>query len=800
MKFTEELPRILVVDDKQQNRLLITTYLETLDVIMEEAASGSECLNLLEKNSYSLIILDVQMPGMDGFEVLEKMRSRKETADIPVVLISAIFDSEQYIIKGIESGAIDYIVKPVNITILCRKVSNFLNLYEKQKKLDRLVQELEITNARLKENEKKLKKITDSANDAIILLNSNYRIRFWNKTSKKYFGYSKYEIIYEDFFEKLIAPRSQESLREYFNALFEEDSLSQISTIRLSGKKKPGTEFPIELSLAYFHTVNNEINYTVIIRDITRRLKMEKDALKAKELHEANKLMKEFIDSVSHELRTPMNAILGISNMLLKYNADNLTKKQFEGLEIINQSGSRLLDMINDVLDLSRIDSQKEQVKNERFNLDEFLASLHSIILSLIDTKKIKFYIRKSTGLPEYIVADAKKLNQILTNILGNSVKFTHKGSIHLYIHEIENKLYFEITDTGIGIAKKHLTSIFDKFKQIDNSIAKEYKGTGLGLNISKKLIEMMGGEIKAESQINVGTTMKFYIPLADHGNLEKKTGKKKEIKKAKSFQTIEIKDLSSPLAIVIDNNTENLFLYTNVLNSKGFEALSFDNTKEGLKSVLRYLPDLIILKYEMPGIHGHTFIQEINKEKELCEIPVLLITSGNNIKQKGLNKNSRIVSEPTKEDQFSKFISNTKVKRKDLPVRDRLIFYEKENNLKKWITKKDKCFQNESCERSKVILARRKIRNLFLDGIDLKGENFRLLKWIQQNNKYLPENLIVVLPDRPFDIISEEIAKTPNCHSLELQKLSDQDSFETAVKELVSSGAKESETKLSAK
>jgi len=310
----------------------------------------------------------------------------------------------------------------------------------------------------------------------------------------------------------------------------------------------------------------------------------------------------------------------------------------------------------------------------------------------------------------------------------------------------------------------------------------------------------MMGGEIKAESQLNVGTTMKFYIPLTEPINPEKKTRKKKEVKKSKSFQTIEIKDLSSPLAIVIDNNKENLFLYTSVLNSKGFETLSYNNTKEGLKSVQRYLPDLIILKYEMPGIHGHTFIQEINKEKELCEIPVLLITTGNNIKQKGLNKDSRIVSEATKEDQFSRFISNTKVKSKDLPVRERLILYEKENHLKEWITKKDKCYQNESWERSKVILARRKIKNLLLDGLDLKGENFRLLKWMQRNNKYLPENLIVVLPDQPFDVISEEITNTPNCHSLELQKLHDQDSFETALKELVSSGAKESKTKLSAK
>ena len=195
MDINEELPRILVVDDKQQNRMLITEYLESLDVIIEEAASGQECLNLLSQNTYSLIILDVQMPGLDGFEVLEKMREKEETAEIPVVLISAIFDSEEHIIKGIEKGAIDFITKPVNITILSRKVSNFLKLYKKQKKLDKLNQDLELINNRLKENEKRFKKITQSANESIIVLNSKYEMRSWNKASSKFCGRSKDEMI-----------------------------------------------------------------------------------------------------------------------------------------------------------------------------------------------------------------------------------------------------------------------------------------------------------------------------------------------------------------------------------------------------------------------------------------------------------------------------------------------------------------------------------------------------------------------------------------------------------------------------
>lgn len=779
MKFIEELPRILVVDDREQNRMLITEYLESLDVIIDEAASGEACLDLLEQNPYSLIILDIQMPGMDGFEVLEKMRSDPETADIPVVLISAIFDSEEHIIRGIESGAIDFISKPVNITILSRKVSNFLDLYQKQRKLDRLVRELETTNDRLKENEKKFKKITHSANEAIIVLNSEYKVRFWNKASSNFFGYSKFEMILEDFFERLIAPGSHAPLKEYFSSLFDDDSISQISTIRLSGMNKQGTEFPIELSLAYFKTANDEINYTVIIRDITRRAMMEKEALKAKELHESNKLMKEFIDSVSHELRTPMNAILGISNMLLKYNSENLTEKQLEGLEIINQSGTRLLDMINDVLDLSRIEAKKETVINERFNLDNFLASLQTIVISLINKKKLKFYIRKSAKLPEFLTTDAKKLNQILTNILGNAVKFTHKGSIHLFIHEIENKLYFEVTDTGIGIAEQNLSEIFDRFRQIDNSQSKEYKGTGLGLNICKRLVYLMGGEIRVESKLNIGTTMKFYIPLADQEMKMNEDDKPGRINKSEADH---IKDYEAPLAIVVDNDKKNQFLYCNILESKGFETFGYNNSKEGLKEIKRYLPDLIILKFEMPKMHGHKIMNVLKNDEELKKIPVFIRTSGEKIDLAGLNKSSKIFYEAAKNDLLKETISGIKAEKINIKRSSKLILYDREDHLKEMISEKDNSFQNDLVDASSLMLARRKAKMLILDGLDMQGENLKLLKWVQLNKEYMPEWIWIVLREKPFNILVEEIGKISNCKILDLQKIVSLNSLDQAI------------------
>jgi PAS domain S-box-containing protein len=659
----KEKPRILVVDDQVQNRLLVVEYLEILDVIVDEAASGKECLEKLNKNEYLLVILDVQMPIMDGFKVLELMQQDPRLANIPVVFVSAVFDSEDYILKGIEKGAIDYIVKPINPSILKTKVQNFINLYEKQQTLDQLVRSLESINKRLQYSEKKLKRITQSARDAIILLDKDFKVKFWNRASNQIFGYSRYEVLFENFIDYTIAESSKDSFMEYIDLLQKGNGKSYLGSIRIIGKNKNNEEFPIELSLASFTEVSGEINYTVVIRDITKRIQMEKEALKTKELRESNRVMKEFMDSVSHEIRTPMNAILGISNMLTKYGAENLTSKQREGLEIINQSGARLLDLINDILDLSRIDANRASVNNEIIELDKFLATMHSMVLSLIGNRPIKFHIRKSSGVPNKIYSDQKKLNQILTNLLGNAAKFTRQGKIILFIHYVENKIYFEVSDTGVGIAEEYLESIFERFQQIDNSETKEFEGTGLGLNICKKLIILMGGEIRAESELGKGTVMKFYIPVL---NLEEKVVEEGINTEKEHITNERIKEINveAPLAIIIHDDEENLFWYANLLKTKGIESLPCNSSGEALQTINHYKPDLILLKIEMPKIHGASIITEISRDPELKNIPVIAISHVQELSIKETSEQFILLNEPVDEVMILKAIEDLNVKR----------------------------------------------------------------------------------------------------------------------------------------
>ena len=745
---------ILVVDDREENRILLREYLDELNVNIDEAESGSVCLEKLKQKEYTLVILDVQMPYMDGYTVLDNMRASDEFRNIPVILVSTVFSSEEHVLRGIEGGAIDFIVKPINHDILTSKVNNFIRFYERQKKLDQMIRSLEEMNQRLRENERKFKRITQSASDAIILLDHNRCVRYWNLSAQRIFGYNKFEVISMDLINLLISEKSKQSLLDHFSAL-ESNPDTYLSSIRLNAINNLSAEFPVELSLASFPTADESRNYTVIIRDISHQVKTEKEALLAKELKESNKVMKEFMDNVSHELRTPMNAIMGISNMLLKYNSDNLSKKQKEGLQIISQSGTRLLDLINDVLDLSRIEANREAVKIEKFSLDQLLASLNSTMISLIGTRDLKFQIRKSTMVPELIETDPKKLHQILLNLLSNAVKFTQKGKILLFIHLIEDKLYFEVSDTGIGIEEKNLGRIFLRFQQIDNTASKEYKGTGLGLHIVKNLIELMKGEIRAESTPGKGTTMKFYIPVG-----VKDTGIPLKNKKGTTacFLWTDIVRTTDKLALIIDYSSENHFLFANLLKEAGFMVASCYESKKAVAAITEMLPDLIIINMEMPKIHGSVILDQLANNNSVKDTPILAFTSVEELEIEVTGLNLYLVKAVISEHVLLDAIGELKIGNIVPRPCQYMQLYETKNSLKKQSYDGLLVLHNDSYETALLSVCRRKVRNLILDGFTLHGENIKLVRALKDTCN-VPDKIFII-SSKPFELMMEDLKK----------------------------------------
>ncbi len=298
-------------------------------------------------------------------------------------------------------------------------------------------------------------------------------------------------------------------------------SLMNLLTERYSGKKTNikvlvgKSQFYIELELGCETDGPDEIRI-VFVRDITNRINSEKSLLRAKEkAEEADKAKSLFLANMSHEIRTPLNSVIGFTGVLI---SETKNPRHLEYLQAIKKSGETLLELINDVLDLSKIEAGKMELRQEEVDVEGFASEVFQMFSLRVAEKALEFYLVIEAGFPALILTDFMRLRQIVLNLLSNAVKFTQQGAVTITIRLGLNKgirgLEIEVSDTGIGIAEPDLKGIFDVFNQVSSSSTKRYEGTGLGLNITKRLVELLGGEIRVSSDLGVGSVFKVSLPL----------------------------------------------------------------------------------------------------------------------------------------------------------------------------------------------------------------------------------------------------------------------------------------------
>jgi PAS domain S-box-containing protein len=489
------------------------------------------------------------------------------------------------------------------------------------------------TEEELRESEALKGAILDTALDCIISIGPDSRIVEWNAAAERTFGYSRAEVLGQSMPE-LIIPEEHRARHYQGLARYLKTGEGQLlgRRIEVDALRHDGSRFPAELAITSISS-HGEPYFTAYVRDITVRKGYERDLAEAKEeAEEANRAKSQFIANMSHELRTPLTAVLGYTEMLEEEAEDRGLKDMLEDLRKVNSNARHLLSLINDVLDISKIEAGKMEVHLETFDIACLVNELASTVEALVARKDNRLIVDCAANLGS-MHSDPVKLRQSLINLLSNAAKFTEKGTVRLEVRRsgegADASVIFRHVDTGIGMTEAQLTKLFQRFTQADTSTTRRFGGTGLGLSITKAFCSMLGGDISVQSAPGRGTTFEMRLP-AEGAEVRPQ----KAISAAMESTQAALSTDDANVVLIIDDDPHVRALLSRFLTREGFAVSCATDGRSGLALARTSRPRAILLDVMMPHMDGWAVLAALKEDPETADIPVIMATI---VQEKGL-------------------------------------------------------------------------------------------------------------------------------------------------------------------
>lgn len=609
---------ILLVDDQPSNLLVMKTILDSLDENLICANSGEEALRAVLQAEFAVILLDVRMPTMNGFETARLIRSRARSSHVAILFITASIDAVFPVEDAYALGAVDYLSKPILPAVLCAKVAFFVELYRKTQELAKLerarhLAALDAKDQRIRLGEQRFSLLVNSSGEGIFGIDVDTSCTFLNTAGAAMLGYQPDELVGKPVHTVILARKTTDdviarAIREGVAVRVQEEIFH----------RKDGSAFPVAFSVSPMLVNGRTEGAVVTFTDITERKRTEDELRRvAAELSASDRRKTEFLATLAHELRNPLAPLRnGLQVMRLAHNDEVAVAK---ARDVMERQLTLMVHLVNDLLDVARISNGTVDLKKKAVIFSEVVNSAVETCMPLIETAKHQF----NSCLPEesiVLTVDPMRIAQVIGNLLNNAAKYTPPGGrIELKAWCVEGELHIAVVDTGIGIPVESQETVFDMFAQLKPAADRAQGGLGVGLTLARRLVELHGGTLRGESPgPGQGSTFVIRLPMVENDGL---------------LLPVVVPDIperapTTMRVLIVDDNADAAETFSTMLEVLGHTTQVANSGSEALACVAEFHPDVIFLDIGMPGMDGYEVARQLKKTAAL-EATFLIALTG---------------------------------------------------------------------------------------------------------------------------------------------------------------------------